>query len=143
MPCGNCGGCARRNPGPLSETEQVLLDELAQNAFLPVARFLLRSRENPEMAYVMSAPVYLPEGTESVEQIRQLGTALLSLQKRGYLTLDYGEPLGGFDYGAWKDAEFYRSFAFSVDSETVQPVLEPGSAALTLQGQEAADELNL
>lgn len=139
MACSHCR--SHSAPSPLSETEKLLLDRLAQNAFLPICRLLLRSRENEELSFVMSAPVYLPDRDTSTEAVRDYGSALLSLQRRRFITLDYDMPLSGFDYEGWKDTDYYQSFAFSVEAPGVEPVLEPGSAAMTLQGQEAAEEL--
>lgn len=139
MSCAHCRGCDSVVPTPLTETERQLLGALAQNAFLPVARFLLRSPEQPELSFVMSAPVYLPAPEADADTLRACGTALLSLHKRRYITLDYGVPLDGFDYAGWERSEFYRSFAFSVDAPGAEPFLEPGSIALTVQGQEEID----
>lgn len=139
MACSHCR--SHSAPSPLSETEKLLLDRLAQNAFLPICRLLLRSRENEELSFVMSAPVYLPDRDTSTEAVRDYGSALLSLQRRRFITLDYDMPLSGFDYESWKDTDYYQSFAFSVEAPGVEPILEPGSAAMTLQGQEAAEEL--
>ncbi|MCQ2442292.1 MAG: hypothetical protein MJ077_04060 [Oscillospiraceae bacterium] len=139
MACHNCGGCGAARPEPLNEIENQLLDQLAQNAFLPLCRLLLRSPESKELSFVMSAPVYLPDAAASKETVRAYGAALLSLQKRRYITLDYNVPLSGFDYDAWRRSEYYQGFAFSMEAPGVEPFLEPGSAALTLQGQEALD----
>ncbi|MCD7821443.1 MAG: hypothetical protein LUC35_02320 [Clostridiales bacterium] len=139
MPCPNCGGCGK--PAPLTEPERRMLDLLAQNAFLPVARFLLRSPEDPELSFVMSAPVYLDRPEATQQELRTAGTALLQLQRRGFVTLDYGVPLTGFDYTAWERSALYRQFAQAAAAPGTEPQLEPGSAALTLQGQEALDEM--
>lgn len=138
MPCPHCKGCT---PSSLSEEERHLLDLLSQQAFLPIARFLLQNPENPELSFVMAAPVFLETPEDSPEAIRVAGNALLSLRKRQYLTLDYDLPLDGFDYGAWEQSRHYQDFAFASQSKDAVPVLERGSAALTLQGQEALDEL--
>lgn len=138
MPCPNCRGCGGA-AAPLTETEQQLLDLLAQNAFLPVARFILRSSENPEMSFVMSAPVLLRSPEDGTGQMRETGKALLSLQKRRFITLDYGIPLTGFDYDTWEESELFQRFAQSAATPGTEPYLEPGSIALTLQGQEAID----
>lgn len=138
MSCSHCGGCGGRSDlGPLSETELLLMDELACHAFLPICRLLLRSPEDEELSFVMSAPVYLPHQTTDIEDVRRYGTALLNLRKRGYVTLDYGMPISGFDYEVWKESAYYQRFAFSVEAPGAEPMLEAGSAALTLQGQEA------
>lgn len=139
MSCSNCGGCGKAS-GPLNDCEKALLDELARNAFLPVARFLITNPEDPELSFVMSAPVYLPTLDADSEELKRCGSALLNLRKRGYITLDYGVPLSGFDYEAWKKSDFYDRFAFSVEAPGAVPMLEPGSVALTLQGQDALDE---
>lgn len=139
MPCSHCRGCSSSAPSPLTEMERQLLELLAQNAFLPVARFLLRSTEQPELSFVMSAPVYLLDPEPDINTMKACGTALLSLQNRRYITLDYGVPLEGFDYAGWERSEFYQSFAFSVDAPGTEPFLEPGSIALTAQGQEEID----
>lgn len=137
MPCPHCSGC---RPGPLSAQERHLLDLLAQQAFLPVARFLLQNPENPELSFVMSAPVFLESGKDSALSIKAAGDALLSLQRRRYITMDYGLPLRGFDYSDWEASSHYQDFVFSSASKDAVPVLERGSIALTLQGQEALDE---
>lgn len=138
MPCSRCTGC---NAGPLSPEERHLMDLLAQRAFLPVARFLLENPDNSALSFVMSAPVYLETEQDTPQDLSRAGTALLSLQKRQYVTLDYNVPLQGFDYSAWERSQYYQNFAFSSTSEDGVPVLEPGSVALTLQGQEALELL--
>lgn len=142
MSCSGCGGC-HSAPSPLTDMERAILDELAQNAFLPLCRLLLRSTTEPDLSFVMSAPVYIPHAKADKKIIRAYGSALLSLQKRRYITLDYGCPLSGFDYDGWKESEYYQSFAFSVEAPYVEPFFEKGSIALTLQGQEAIEELGL
>lgn len=140
MSCSHCGRCGV--PTPLSETEIAMLELLGQQAFLPAARFLLRSRTEAELSFVMSAPVCILELSDTAEQIKETGRALLSLRQRGFITLDYGQLLSGFDYDSWKASRFYEDFAFSVDTDEAEPVLEPGSIALTLQGQEELDRLS-
>lgn len=145
MNCNNCTGCSGcaggGRPGPLTGRETTLLEELAENAFLPAARFLIRSEEEPELSFVMSAPVYLRGQSDSAEEVRAWGTALLSLRRRGAIVLDYGTELKGFDYGVWEHSDYYQRFAFSVEAPGAVPFLERGSVALTVQGQELLDEL--
>lgn len=138
MSCSHCKGC---HSGPLSEEEQHFMDLLAQRAFLPVARFLLENPDNPALSFVMSAPVYLETEQDTPQDLSRAGAALLSLQRRRYVTLDYNVPLQGFDYSPWERSQYYQNFAFSSTSEDAVPVLEPGSVALTVQGQEALELL--
>lgn len=137
MPCPHCS-CHKA--GPLSPVERHLLDLLAQNAFLPVARFLLQNPENPELSFVMAGPVFLETGKDSAETVKAAGDALLSLQRRRFIVMDYGQPLIGFDYEEWKRSDHYQNFVFSSQSRDAVAALEPGSVELTLQGQEAIDE---
>jgi hypothetical protein len=139
MSCSRCGGCGKQPNTPLTHKERQLLELLAENAFLPVARFLLRSRENPEMAFVMSAPVYLHTKEDTASEMKETGRALLSLQKRRLITIDYDIPLSGFDYQSWESSDLYQQFTASASTQETEPVLEGGSIALTLQGQETID----
>lgn len=138
MPCNHC---PRRALPPMDGTERALLAKLGELAYLPVCRYLARSPENPELSFVMSAPVYLEDADASPETVRRFGEALLSLQRRGYLTLDYGVPIAGADYGRFRASKHFAAFAAQCAPTQAEPFLEEGSAGLTVQGQEAADGL--
>ena len=84
--CASCGGCARELT--LSQPELDFLMKFAQIPFLPVAR---------KMGDL--EPVYLePDAPEDA------GLILQCLEKKGLISLDYDQPLKGFDdsaYGAY------------------------------------------
>lgn len=153
MSCGNCSSCngcssCHRNgcggcSQALTELEKTLLNALSERAFLPIARLVLVSTEEPDLSFVMSAPVYLPDKHTKDAERKALGRSLLALQKRGYITLDYDLPLQGFDYDEWRDSDFYQRVSFSLEAPDVMPKLEGGSVALTVQGQQVIDELEL
>ncbi|MCD8142587.1 MAG: hypothetical protein LUD83_04830 [Clostridiales bacterium] len=139
MPCANCPNALP----PPTEPEKALLAKLSTYAYLPVCRFLVRSPENPELSFVMSAPVYLEAEDSAPDAVKTWGEALLLLQKRGYITLDYGVPISGADYDLYRRSRHYQDFAFGCTLPSAEPYLEEGSVGLTLQGQEQADALDL
>ncbi|MCD8086676.1 MAG: hypothetical protein LUF28_10280 [Clostridiales bacterium] len=139
MPCANCPNALP----PLTEPEKALLSRLSTYAYLPVCRFLVRSPENPELSFVMAAPVYLEAEDSTPDAVKAWGEALLLLQKRGYITLDYGVPIAGADYDLYRRSRHYQDFAFGCTLPAAEPYLEEGSVGLTLQGQAQADDLDL
>lgn len=78
--CGSCGGCGELI---LSKAELTILDELSQIPFLPVAR----TRED-------ETPIF-PDRAN-----KETSLALLCLEKRGLITIDFDRPLtcGHSDY---------------------------------------------
>lgn len=141
MACSHCN-CQKSLP-PMGEAERILLSRLAALAYLPLCRYLIRNPEEHSLSFVMAAPVYLAEETDSSEIIQENGAALLLLQKRGYITLDYGVPITGADYDLYRRSRHYQDFVWSCTMPHAEPWLEEGSVGLTLQGQDAADHLDL
>lgn len=139
MPCPRCP----RSLPPMSARERELLAKLSVYAYLPVCRFLVRSPEQHELSFVMSAPVYLETAEATSQEVKAWGEALLTLQKRGYITLDYGLPLQGADYSLYRRSRHYQDFAWSCTLPGAELYLEEGSVGLTLQGQQQADESEL
>ena len=81
--CASCSGCARELV--LSEGEIAVLRELAQFAFLPVARTLADGTPiDPEA-----------ENQEDASLLLQI------LEKKGLISLAYDKPLAGCDYGSY------------------------------------------
>ena len=79
--CASCSGCARELV--LSEGEIAILRELAQYAFLPVAR--TPADETP----------IDPENPQRESLLLQI------LEKKGLISLDYDKPLALCDYGSY------------------------------------------
>lgn len=98
--CGGCSGCSRALE--LTRAELDFLQELGQIPFLPVARTLGDG-----------APV--SPGAENQEE---MSLVLQCLEKKGLISLDYDQPLKGWDYGDL-------------------PI--QGSAALTRRGQDVLE----
>ena len=105
---GSCGGCGRSLT--LTSGERDFLMELAQVPFLPLAR---KASEE--------SPVYLEAGEENREAYAPL---LLSLARKGLISLDYDIPMKRYPTG-------YEAY----------PIL--GSISLTNRGQQVLDLLDI
>ena len=105
--CEHCGGCAGELV--LSQPELALLNTLAVNAFLPVAR----SASDP-------APVYL----EDAEQTPQQYTLILQcLEKKGLISIDFDKPLLGADMSGYAGYPIHGSFALTARGQEVLDIL--------------------
>lgn len=107
--CASCGGC--RAALELTAPELELLRELGMYAFLPVAR----TADD-------ITPHYLPEDGRAQTDIP---AALLHLERKGLIDLDYGAPIGMYDDPGYA------------------PYPVRGSAALTARGQRVLEELDI
>ena len=105
--CGNCGGCG---PMELTAGEVKMLLKLAQIPFLPVARKMSDD-----------IPVYLEDNDETVEQYSLI---LQCLEKRGLISIDYDQPLAGFDAAAYAAYPIRGSFALTARGISVVELLE-------------------
>ena len=100
--CSGCSGCALTLE--LTKAELGALEELAEIPFLPVAR-------------KMGEQTPVRPGEESEE----MSLALLCLEKKGLISLDYDQPLKGCDYGAYP---IRGSFALTARGQQVLELLE-------------------
>ena len=114
--CGGCGGCGSACGGCrshvllLTELEMQLLRQFGELAFLPVA--CTRTSETP---------VYLT----TLDSRAAVSAAILALQIKRLISVDFALPLQGFDYAGYE----------------AYPIR--GSMALTAAGQEALDSLEI
>lgn len=106
--CASCSGCARELE--LTQLELDFLGELAQVAFLPVAR---------SMGDL--TPVYLEAGQEKQEEYSLL---LQCMEKKGLISLDFDKPLKGFDDGAYRAYPIRGSLALTERGQKVLELLE-------------------
>ena len=104
--CASCGGCARELT--LTEQEIQFLMKFAQIPFLPVARKM----GDPE-------PIYLEaDAPENCSLILQC------LEKKGLLSLDYDQPLKGFDDSAYEAYPIRGSMALTERGHLVLDLIE-------------------
>ena len=99
--CAACSGCARELV--LSEGEIAILRELAQYAFLPIAR--TPADETP----------IDPENPQRESLLLQI------LEKKGLISLDYDKPLALCDYGSYP---IRGSMALTQRGQTVLELME-------------------
>ena len=106
--CASCSGCARELS--LTQPEIDFLNQLAQYAFLPVAR------KADDMT-----PIYLEDTRYSREDYSLI---LACLEKKGLIDLDYRQSLAGFDYSPYKGYPCHGSIALTQRGQTVVEMLE-------------------
>ena len=101
--CASCAGCGRELE--LTKKEIAFLNTLGQIPFLPVARKLGED-----------SPVFLEWGDPA-----EMSLVLQCLDKKGLISLDYDQPIKGYDMSAYE--------AYPVQ----------GSRSLTLRGQQVLE----
>ena len=107
--CGSgCGGCAKSLS--LTPEEIAFLQQLGQLPFLPLGRTM----GDP-------SPVYLEEGDENRESYSLL---LQCLEKKGLVSLDYDQPLKGYDAPWYSACPIRGSMALTQRGQQVLALLE-------------------
>ncbi len=106
--CEHCGGCAGELV--LSQPELGLLNDLATNAFLPVAR-----------AAAEATPIYLEDAKQTPEMYSLI---LQCLEKKGLIEIDFEKPLRGADMSAYKKYPIHGSFALTARGQEVLDILD-------------------
>ena len=110
--CDSCGGCAGELV--LSQPELDFLNDLAENAFLPVARSAAENK-----------PVYLEDDKQTAEQYSLI---LVCLEKKGLISIDFDKPLQGADMSAYKGYPIHGSIALTARGQEVLDVLDKQGA---------------
>ena len=109
--CAGCSGCSGCGGAlELAEGEIAMLRTLGQIPFLPVARKMGED-----------VPVYLEDRDRTVEEYSLI---LQCLEKRGLISIDYSQPLKGFDDSAYADYPIRGSFALTHRGQQVVELLE-------------------
>ena len=106
--CGSCGGGGRElwvTPGEIE-----LLERFAQFAFLPVAR-----------KWDSEVPMYLEDGPEKAVR---WGDLLTAMQFKGLISIDYDQPLSGFDYAGYEAYPCRGSMALTAEGQRAIEILE-------------------
>ncbi len=101
---GDCGACGKTLT--VSDGELKILELLGQVAFLPVARKI----DDP-------APVCLEEGVAP-------GPAVELLEKKGLISLDYGQPLKNTDWAAYGGYPVRGSMGLTQRGQAVLELIE-------------------
>lgn len=115
MGCESCGGCKSGCGGcgqelVMTEAELALLRRLGETPFLPVAAAFDRKR-----------PVYLEKWERPREEC---APAILGLEGKGLIRLDYGIPLENFSYAAYRDYPLWGSMALTGRGQDILEQIE-------------------
>ena len=111
---GNCGGCSGcTGCGGAMELSRGEVDMLLTMGQIP---FLLFARKMGE-----DIPVYLEDDRYSPEEYSLI---LQCLEKRGLISIDYAQPLKGFDDKAYAAYPIRGSFALTQRGQRVLELLE-------------------
>ena len=110
--CGSCGSCGSGGGRELWVTpgEVELLGRFAQFAFLPVAR-----------KWDSETPEYLEDGPEKAVF---WGDLLTAMQFKGLISIDYDQPLSGFDYAGYEAYPCRGSMALTAEGQRAIEILE-------------------
>ena len=110
--CEHCGGCA----GELVLTQQEIdfLNDLGENAFMPVARSAADQK-----------PVFLEKTDKTPEQYSLI---LICLEKKGLISIDYDQPLKGADMSGYGGYPIHGSIALTARGQEVLDVLDKQGA---------------
>ena len=109
--CGGCSGCTGFGGAmELSWGEIEMLLTMGQIPFLPVARKMGDD-----------IPVYLEDDRYTLEEYSLI---LQCLEKRGLISIDYTQPLKGFDDKAYAAYPIRGSFALTQRGQRVLELLE-------------------
>lgn len=106
----NFGCCSGQEPHAieLTDREHKILLNLIKTSPLPLSKFLLTSTKSNHLESVALASVHIIDRMESVEEIRERGEILSSLEDKGLIILDYEHPLENFDYGFYSNSAAYQ-----------------------------------
>lgn len=106
--CEKCGGCAGEMV--LSQPEIDLLNDLAENAFLPVAR---KAGD--------TAPIYREKAEQSPETYSLI---VQCLEKKGLISVDFDRPLSGADMSRYADCPIHGSMALTARGQQAMDILD-------------------
>jgi len=109
------GSAHSQQPLTINSEEISVLQEIAQCSHLPVSRFVMSSSTEEEARFVSLAPVYLKTLDDSMPTVKEIGTILSGLAKKGLISLNYDIPLKGYDY-----TQHTNSVLFAYFTETVK-----------------------
>lgn len=127
------------------EKELEFLILLDRYLYLPVARFLLLSKKQSDFTSVALQAVFISDLHQSLDNTKAMSNMLLSLENKGFISIDYGVLLEGYDYKDYTNSDVYKYFIQTVKEAPDNFIgdssnIEFGSMALTESGQKIINE---
>lgn len=149
--CATCAGCSSTSNDTLDLGELALMFELMETPFLPLCRFtMVKAGEEDTVRVTALAPVYFNALDTTMEEAKQIGEALIHLEEKGIITLDYDKPLDNYDYNEYKNSDLYKMLQETVaegkgkeDFLCDTAIIETGSMALTAKGRAVIEYLSV
>lgn len=94
-----------------------------------------------EEGTVILSPVLLETAEDTLEAVMERANTLVSLARKGLVSLDFGLPLTGYAYEGYYRSALFREFSAQFRSHPDgKPVLRRGSVSIT---QQALNQLEL
>ena len=148
--CATCAGCSSTSNDTLDLGELALLFELMETPFLPLCRFTMtKAGEEDTVRVTALAPVYFNAPDTTMEECKQIADALIHLEEKDLITLDYDMPLENYDYNEYINSDLYKWFIETVEEGKGKEgflcdtaVLDKGSMALTEKGKAVVEYMS-
>lgn len=127
--------------------EADFLVSLAQHRYLPVCQFVLGMSAEDEKISAL-APAIVLEASDDVTTVKEQGALCKLLENKGLISLDYDEPLKGFNYEDYRHSVAFKSFEAAVNEgknkegflfDTAE--IETGSMTLTEEGELIVEQI--
>ncbi|MCD8144150.1 MAG: hypothetical protein LUD79_02225 [Oscillospiraceae bacterium] len=141
--CSGCaGGCSAHLPA-LNPAERELLHQLSSVLYLPMAQFLLLPKGGAyEDGTLILSPVLLETEADTLETVMERAEALVSLARKGLISLDFDLPLSNCTYEVYYRSDLFREFSARYGHVAEErPVLRRGSVAVTERGLDWESDL--
>ena len=132
----------------INSKERAFLMEFVKYNYLPVSRFIMSSSIEEEARLVSLAPVYIIAIDDSMETVKEIGSVLSELEKKGVISLDYDILLHDYDYTQYTNSILFSFFKETVIEGKKNPgflfdtaEIELGSIALTEFGERVSENI--
>ncbi len=127
----------------LNPDQLAFLQQLLEIKYLPVAQFVVKSTKEENFASVALAPVFIRDLKDTMEDVKQAGGFLRTLEGKGMISIDYDMPLNGYTYNEYRNCDLFQYFTETVAEAKGKEgflgdkaTMELGSIGLTLPALE-------
>jgi hypothetical protein len=133
----------------ITKDEQEILLEMKRAKRYPIVRLELHNSEEPELVSIALNYVRITDPQDSMETVKQRGTALQSLMEKGLVFIDYtvGVWVSG-DYDVYYKSKIYELLCHTVMESAKLPkaifnlpFMRKGYANLTTKGEKIAAQI--
>jgi hypothetical protein len=130
----------------ITKDEQEILLEMKRAKRYPIVRLELHNSEEPELVSIALNYVRITDPQDSMETVKQRGTALQSLMEKGLVFIDYTVRVWvSGDYDVYYKSKIYELLCHTVMEGAQRPgavfnlpYMRKGYASLTAKGERLA-----